>query len=95
MQSIPGDGNCLFSAVADQFMNHPTQPLDGDHKLLCFMVDFKKNILNRQGSSGKKSPLDSPKDTLSQDSIKSIKHSTPMIQSKYFNYHWDKIPFKV
>ena len=38
VQSIPGDENCLFSAVADQFMNHPTQPLDGDHKLLCFMV---------------------------------------------------------
>ena len=38
VQSIPGDGNCLFSAVVDQFMNHPTQPLDGDYKLLHFMV---------------------------------------------------------
>ena len=57
--------------------------------------EFKKNICDGQGICGRKSPLDSPKDTLSQDSIKSMKHSTPMIQCKYFNYDWDKIPFKV
>ena len=45
VQSVPGDGNCLFSSVADQLIKHPTQPFEGDHKLLRFMVVeyLKKN----------------------------------------------------
>ena len=31
LESIPGDGNCLFRLVADQLLNHPFKPIDIDH----------------------------------------------------------------
>ena len=43
--------------------------------------DFKRNILDSQANFGWRSPLDLPNDTMSADSTKSIKHSTPIIQS--------------
>ena len=31
---VPGDGNCLFYAVADNLRYHPVNPMMVDHKML-------------------------------------------------------------
>lgn len=50
LQNVPGDGNCLFRAVADQFQHHPTMPINLDHKdlrkaVVSYMRTHKEELM--------------------------------------------------
>ena len=43
-ESVKGDGNCLFRAVADQIANHPRRGHPITHQMLRFtVVNYLKN----------------------------------------------------
>ena len=49
VQHVDGDGNCLFRAVSDQLVNHPTHPVNIDHVALrratvLYMKNNKKEL---------------------------------------------------